>query len=144
MGVTGPQRFVLRIVSLHPGITPGEVAKTFFTIARNLAAETARVRERKDAKAFPAKISPAGAERVEIEWSDGRKSSYDPRELRLACPCAACVDEVTGRRQLKLEWLKPDTRASSITPVGRYALHIAWSDGHNTGLYGFDYLRKLG
>ena len=129
------------IVAADPA---GEVAKTFFTIARNLAAETARVRERKDAKAFPAKISPAGAERVEIEWSDGRKSSYDPRELRLACPCAACVDEVTGQRQLKIEWLKPDTRASSITPVGRYALHIAWSDGHNTGLYGFDYLRKLG
>ena len=35
---------------------------------------------------------------LEIRWKDGHNSLYDPRYLRLNCPCAGCVDEMTGQR----------------------------------------------
>lgn len=82
-------------------------------------------------------------EALRIEWSDGHQGIYPFRELRLACLCAGCVDEWT-RKPL----LKPETVSAHIKPlkadyVGRYALSIEWSDGHNTGIYSFDYLRAI-
>jgi ATP-binding protein involved in chromosome partitioning len=65
------------------------------------------------------------------------------RDLRIACPCAACVDETTGRRRLDPARIPEDVHARAIRPVGRYAVHIEWSDGHTTGIYSFDLLRRL-
>ena len=70
-------------------------------------------------------------------------SFYKPRQLRLACPCASCVDEFTGRRLLNPGTVPETIQAVNIAKVGRYALHITWSDGHGSGLYGFEFLRKL-
>ena len=60
-----------------------------------------------------------------------------------AWSCAACVDEVSGQRTLRPDQVAQGVTAVSVHPVGRYALQIVWSDGHDTGLYGFEYLRKL-
>jgi len=76
-------------------------------------------------------------------WDDGHESVYGGHYLRCACPCAACVDELTGRKTLRDATVPPDVRAVRITPVGRYALNILWSDGHDTGIYSFETLRRL-
>jgi DUF971 family protein len=53
------------------------------------------------------------------------------------------VNELTGERMINSANIREDIRAIAIQPVGRYAQHIIWSDGHSTGLYGFELLRKL-
>ncbi len=118
-------------------------AKDIVKIAENLVAQINRRNKEEDKKPLPTKIGPVGQSQVEIEWSDEKKSVYKARDLRLACPCAACVDEFTGQRILDVQRIPENIVAFSISPVGRYALHITWSDGHNTGLYGFEYLRTL-
>ena len=92
----------------------------------------------------PAEIGPTedGA-RLRISWKDGHESVYEPIALRMACPCAACVDEMTGRRILTRAMVPEDVHPLRIEYVGRYALQFVWSDGHATGLYPFSYLRRL-
>jgi ATP-binding protein involved in chromosome partitioning len=112
-------------------------------IAKNLTDSVARQSSQNELKKIPSKIGPVGQETIEIEWNDGKKTSHNARSLRLACPCASCVNEITGQRTLRPESVPQDVRALSIQTVGRYALMITWSDRHNTGLYGFEYLRKI-
>jgi ATP-binding protein involved in chromosome partitioning len=97
-----------------------------------------------DERAFaPAAIRQQDARHLAIDWADGHRSVYDVRELRLACGCAECVDEWTGAGRLDEAALPADVRPVRITPVGRYAIQIAWSDGHESGIYPFRRLRAL-
>lgn len=80
---------------------------------------------------------------LRIEWEDGHESVYRPRGLRMACPCAKCVDEFTGRQIITEEMVDEDVYPTTIEYVGRYALQFFWSDGHNTGFYPYDLLRAL-
>jgi ATP-binding protein involved in chromosome partitioning len=78
---------------------------------------------------------------LRIEWDQsGHEGFYPARDLRLACPCAACVEEMSGRRILDPSMVPPDIRPLSIALVGAYGLRINWSDGHGTGIYTFDRL----
>jgi ATP-binding protein involved in chromosome partitioning len=78
-----------------------------------------------------------------IEWDQaGHQAFYPARELRLACPCAACVEEMTGRPLLDPATVRADVRPSSVALVGGYGLRIQWSDGHGTGIYTFERLRR--
>jgi ATP-binding protein involved in chromosome partitioning len=79
-----------------------------------------------------------------IIWKDGFESRYKTRDLRLKCPCAQCVDEMTGKIILVSKLVPHDVHPASINPIGRYALRIHWSDGHDTGIYPFKLLRDLG
>lgn len=98
----------------------------------------------RDPAATPEDVGPSeDASRLRIRWKDGHVSEYEPRRLRLACPCAGCVDEMTGERMLTPEMVGSDVYPEKIQYVGRYALQFSWSDGHETGIYPFDYLRKL-
>lgn len=78
-----------------------------------------------------------------IEWDDNHRSLYNFCDLRFLCPCAHCVDEMTGRRLINQQGLERDVRPLEITQVGHYALRFHWSDGHQTGIYGYEYLRRL-
>ena len=118
-------------------------SKNFLKIAENLAAQIERQKTQMDGKKVPVKISPPNQAQVEIEWNDGKKSVFSAKDLRIACPCAACVNELTGQRTLNPNHVSQDLKVLVIQPVGRYALQISFSDRHNTGLYGFEYLRKL-
>ena len=120
-----------------------EAAKAFEQIAKNLTSQTKNLNQAANQKKTAVKIGPIGQPNIEIEWSDGVKNSYSARELRYLCPCAGCVNELTGERQFKLEWVPQNLTAQSFHPVGRYAVQIVWSDGHATGLYGYEYLRKI-
>ncbi len=91
----------------------------------------------------PTEVGPnADGTRLQITWKDGAGSLFTPRALRILCPCAGCVDERTGERILVPEMVPGDVYPTAIHYVGRYALRFVWSDGHSTGIYPFEYLRK--
>lgn len=91
----------------------------------------------------PVEIGRANESDVKIRWQDGHESVYPARELRLACPCAGCVDEITGQVRVIATGIPQNVRPLKIDLVGRYAISIVWSDGHATGIYPFDRLRKM-
>ena len=91
----------------------------------------------------PARIQQHDARTLAIDWADGARSLIDVRALRLACGCARCVDEWTGEPLLAPDSVAPDVAPVGIQPVGRYAIKIRWSDGHDTGIYPFERLRRL-
>jgi DUF971 family protein len=80
---------------------------------------------------------------VSIVWGDERRCTYRAAELRRSCPCAQCVNEWTGERMLKPDSISEKIEIRDISIVGRYALNFRWSDGHETGIYSFRYLREL-
>ena len=91
----------------------------------------------------PTQITEESAREISIKWSDDAETVYHAPQLRRACPCAACVNEWTGEKILKDESVAEDLNFSSISIVGRYALNFNFSDGHGSGIYTFQYLRKL-
>ena len=91
----------------------------------------------------PTQIIEESDREISIKWSDEAETKYDAAQLRRACPCASCVNEWTGEKMLKDENISEDLNFSSISVVGRYALNFHFSDGHETGIFSFQYLRKL-
>lgn len=91
----------------------------------------------------PAEIRQAGPRTLSITWGDGRESRYEVRALRLACACASCVDEWSGAERLDPASVPEDVHPLRIEPVGRYAIQVYWSDGHDTGIYPYRRLREL-
>ena len=79
--------------------------------------------------------------RMRLTWSDGHAAEYGYDYLRGWCPCAGCQ----GHTGLTIRFQPPakPVTAESIQPVGNYAISIAWSDGHGTGIYRFDFLRQI-
>ena len=87
---------------------------------------------------------------VLIRWEDGHQSVYGFDLLRKECPCALCSDErrkqassgglsltVLGGPVLKAG----EIQATEVKPVGRYAINFVWSDGHDSGIYSYSFLR---
>ena len=98
----------------------------------------------RDPRTEPAEIGPTeDGSKLRITWKDGVVSEYIPRYLRLLCPCAGCVDEMTGVRTLEPEMVHEGVYPTAIHYVGRYALQFVWSDGHSTGIFTFEYLREM-
>ena len=91
----------------------------------------------------PREIEQEGDARLRVTWADGRSCRYLAPALRRACPCAQCVNEWTGERMLRPESVPDDLTIADVDLVGRYALTFRWSDGHQTGIYSFRYLREL-
>ncbi|MBF0351684.1 MAG: DUF971 domain-containing protein [SAR324 cluster bacterium] len=81
------------------------------------------------------------ADDLYILWKDGHESRYIFFQLRNDCPCAVCIDELTGKKVLKPETIPVDIHIRHSEYVGNYAFRIHWSDGHNSGLYTFKSLR---
>jgi DUF971 family protein len=92
----------------------------------------------------PVVIERLPAERsLFVAWPDGLECRLNLVELRAQCMCARCVDEITGERIVDVGGIEPDISIRDMKLVGNYALKIAWSDGHDTGLYTWPHLRKL-
>ena len=93
-----------------------------------------------------ADLQPVGDE-LAIKWADGRESFLRLEFLRRSCPCAGCQGEVDVLGNLHKAPPQPLTPASytlrGAAPVGGYAVQLTWGDGHASGLYSFEYLRKL-
>jgi DUF971 family protein len=91
----------------------------------------------------PREISQESNSLLRITWADERVCDYAAVRLRRACPCAQCVNEWTGQRTLRPEAISDEVEINDLNIVGRYALNFRWSDGHETGIYSFQYLRDL-
>lgn len=91
--------------------------------------------------ATPVEIQRVDAREIHITWADAHRTVYTNKALREACPCAGCVNELTGQRTLDPASVRADIRAEAIELVGRYAVRIRWSDGHGSGIFTFRMLR---
>ena len=103
----------------------------------------------------PAKVrvDQSGGTGMVIDWRDGHVSSWSFGWLRAACPCATCdaereaqsrlPGEVQARPATLLPMYQAPPRPVEVTPVGKYALKFKWNDGHEAGLYSWDYLRNV-
>jgi DUF971 family protein len=82
-----------------------------------------------------------------IKWDDGRESFIPLEKLRRACPCAGCIGERDVMGNLHKgpdEPLTPHSfQLKRMDAVGGYAIQPVWGDGHASGLYSFEYLRRL-
>ena len=79
---------------------------------------------------------------LRIVWGD-REDQLGFRFLRGECQCAQCVNEWTGARILDPATVPEDISIEQMELVGAYAVRIHWSDGHQSGLYTWERLRKL-
>ena len=94
----------------------------------------------------PANIQQIGDE-LAIQWNDGTESYLGLEFLRRACPCAACGGEpdVLGNiLRPHVSYSEKSFELESFNVVGGYAVQPHWADGHETGIYSFQYLRRLG
>ncbi len=90
----------------------------------------------------PSSIKPV-SDALIVHWSNGKCSIYAYKRLRLLCPCASCVDEITGEVKVIERTVPDDVVIADYFEVGRYALQFLWSDGHETGIYPYRMLLKL-
>jgi len=80
---------------------------------------------------------------LRVEWDQtGHEGFFPARDLRLACPCAGCVEEMSGRPLLDPGTVPMQVRPVSVELVGAYGIRIHWSDGHSTGIYTFERLLR--
>ena len=84
------------------------------------------------------------ARELQIEWSDGHRTTYDFVTLRWLCPCAFCRGEagLPGWLDSSPTLSDAQTTLTDIALVGQYALQPTWADGHHTGFYTFERLRE--
>jgi len=86
-------------------------------------------------------------EHVRVEWTDGHHSIFGNLALREACPCALCRGEASPFATTRILPMAPSSpegvKATGYTMVGVYAISFAWSDGHTTGIYPYDFLLEL-
>ncbi len=82
-----------------------------------------------------------GERQLHLSWSDDHRARFDYDYVRGYCPCAACQ----GHGAAEIAFHPPATPVTpvKIEPVGNYAISIAWSDQHATGIYRFDFLRRI-
>jgi len=96
-------------------------------------------------------MKPLNIERIgnelAVQWDDGAESYIPLERLRRSCPCAGCKGEMDILGNL---YKNPDRplapNAFELVRVGRvggYAVQPVWADGHATGIFSFDYLRRL-
>ena len=94
----------------------------------------------------PTDIQHIGDE-LAIKWDDGAESFVKLESLRRHCPCAGCKGETDIMGNLyknPAQSLQPEAfRLVRLATVGGYAVQPLWGDGHSTGLFAFDYLRRL-
>lgn len=82
-----------------------------------------------------------------LSFSDGFEAYLPFPMLRRACPCAACQGEPDALGRVvrpKVEYRATAFELTKYEQVGGYALALRWADGHSSGIYSYDYLRKLG
>ena len=100
--------------------------------------------------ADPEHIAVSKSNGIKIDWKDGHHSDYPLVYLRRQCPCATCTG-AHGQTPAPYEEPKPTPfqmytarlKMDGVEAVGSYAIRINWSDGHSTGIYSYDHLRKV-
>jgi len=81
-----------------------------------------------------------------LRWSDGAESYLPLEFLRKQCPCAVCTGEadLVGNVFKHEMTLSPRSfQLKRCGQIGSYAIQPEWEDGHQSGIYSFNYLRSL-
>ena len=97
----------------------------------------------------PEHISISKSKGIKIDWKDGHTSEYGLRYLRHHCPCAVCSGSHGTTPQAPpiepgpFQMYAPALKMVNVEPVGNYAIRIVWNDGHGSGIYSFEHLRKI-
>lgn len=95
----------------------------------------------------PVQIKIVDKEKLFIKWDDDSESAISLKYLRDECPCAGCKGETVLLRTFRPPSPPIVTpgmyEIKNIETVGDYAIQITWKDGHNTGIYSWDYLKDL-
>lgn len=79
---------------------------------------------------------------LEIAFDDGKRFNLSCEFLRVNSPSAEVRGHGAGQETLQTG--KKDVAIQAVEPVGNYAVKLVFSDGHDTGLYSWDYLYSLG
>jgi DUF971 family protein len=94
----------------------------------------------------PVDIQQIGSE-LAVKWDDGAESFISLEKLRRHCPCAGCKGEMDIMGNLYKNPDKPLPPSAfqlvRFSQVGGYAIQPVWADGHSSGLFAFDYLRRV-
>jgi len=94
----------------------------------------------------PLNLQSIGTE-LAIQWADGSESFIPLERLRRCCPCAGCQGETDIMGNVYKNPPKPLAanafELTRLVTVGGYAIQPVWADGHNTGIFSFDYLRQV-
>ncbi len=142
------QRFGLNTLAqlpILPGVstvahkTDGADIPAFAELAENLHREVGK-RRAADGGRPDAAIEPG---HVRVRWPNGVESRIPNVKVRASCQCALCVNEYTGEAILDPATIPGDLEAESVEPLGNYAVSIAWSDGHSSGIFSWDHLRAV-
>lgn len=107
---------------------------------------------------IPKQIRRLGTEGLEITWDDKTVSTFRSRFLRENCPSADSkekrgegashkkpLSQPSGKGLLKVlsSTLDEELKLKRIEAVGNYAIRLVWADGHDSGIYSYEYLREL-
>src|ERR1051326_7453325 len=83
-----------------------------------------------------------------IKWDDGSESFIALPALRRHCPCAGCKGEVDIMGNVYKNPEQPLTPKAfqlvRVEWIGGYAVQPVWADGHSSGIFSFDYLKRVG
>lgn len=80
------------------------------------------------------------AKTLRIHWDDDREDLFALAYLRGWCPCAHCQGHFVMEKRF-IEGV--DTRLVDVQPVGSYAVRLVWGDGHQSGIFAYEYLREI-
>jgi DUF971 family protein len=101
-----------------------------------------RVSFKQSTTAPPESIEVGERGELVLLWEGGTRVAIPALQLRDQCPCASCIEEGTGRKILDPSTIPGDVHPLEIRGVGNYAIQIQWSDGHGTGIYTWQTLRR--
>jgi DUF971 family protein len=104
-------------------------------------------------KPRPSRIALSGVRGILlIDWEDGRSCELTLAKLRAACPCAECrgaggktavaQENHSGLLEIPI-YSTQETELDHMDRVGNYAVRLVWKDGHQYGIYSWDYLSTL-
>jgi DUF971 family protein len=92
----------------------------------------------------PTKIKLIEKKKLLIIWDDGNDSQLELRDLRKRCPCATCLAERDKQSKMYIPlFAENQVTLKSINQVGNYAVQLTWNDGHNTGIFEYNFLKKF-
>jgi DUF971 family protein len=85
-------------------------------------------------------VHARGDKTLTVTWDDGVVSTLPVHYLRGWCPCAGCQGHGT---EVRFHPADPNLGIELMAEAGSYALHIRFSDGHDTGIYSWPWLRQI-
>jgi len=102
----------------------------------------------------PEHIAISKSKGIAIDWNDGLHADLPNALLRDECPCASCTGahgtepkksnyQNPSPEESPFQMFKPKLAMTNVEPVGNYGIQIFWNDNHSTGIYTWEFLRKL-